>query len=78
VTKVAARLARLEAAVPVPTPVQAFDPGVFTPAQVARMAEIQPRYAALGLAGLTDEELEDLAQIAEAVRGAPGPAGDGP
>lgn len=79
-TKVAVRLARLEAVVPPrreePTP--ELDLSRFTAAQKERMAEIQPRYLELGLAGLTDDELEDLVEIAEIVKAADPPTASWP
>lgn len=67
-TKVAVRLARLESAVPPrrdePTP--DLDLLRLTAVHTERMAEIQPRYLELGLEGLTDDELEDLAEILKA------------
>ncbi len=66
-TRVAVRLAKLEAAVPPrrDEPDYHLDLSRLTPAQKERMAEIQPRYLALGFAGLTDEEIDDLAEVAE-------------
>ena len=44
-----------------------------TAAQKERMAEFQPRYLELGLEELTDDELEDLAAIAEILKAADAP-----
>lgn len=75
-TRVALRLAKLEAAVPTrqDEPERELDLSWLTPAQKERMAEIQPRYLAVRLAGLTDEEINDLAEVAEILK-APESAG---
>ncbi len=75
-TRVAVQLARLEAAVPPrrEEPAPDLDLARLTAAQKERMAEIQPRYLELGLAGLTDDELKDLAEIATILKAAEPPA----
>ena len=74
-TTVAVRLTRLEAAVPPrrEEPAPDLDLARLTAAQKERMAEIQPRYLELGLEGLTDDELEDLAEIATILKAADAP-----
>ncbi len=74
-TKVAVRLARLEVAVLRPVSAPEYDLSRLTAAHKERMAEIQPRYLALGLAGLTDAEVDALAEVAEILQ-APEPQGD--
>lgn len=74
-TRVTFRLARLEAVVPKPVPAPEYDLSRLTAAHKERMAEIQPRYLALGLAGLTDAEVDALAEVAEILQ-APEPQGD--
>lgn len=78
-TKVATRVGKLEAAVPPRRQELApeLDLSRLTVAQKERMAEIQPRYLELGLEGLTDDELEDLAEIATILKAADPPAGAG-
>lgn len=44
---------------PSPPPAPAIDPSRLTSAQRERAAEIQARVLAVGLAGITDEELDD-------------------
>ncbi len=44
---------------PPPPPAPAIDPSSLTPAQKQRAAEIPARLLAVGLSGLTDEDLDD-------------------
>ena len=78
-TRVAVRVGKLEAAVPPrrEEPAPDLDLSRLTAAQKERMAEIQPRYLELGLAGLTDDELEDLAEIAAILKAADPPVEGG-
>ena len=64
-TRVAVRLARLEAAVPRPVPRPAYDLCRLTYDQLGRMAELRERIDAVGMVGLTDGEVEELAEMAE-------------
>ena len=77
VTRVALRLARLEAVVPKPAPPVAYDLSRLTADQGERMAELRERVDAVGLAGLTDAEVEEGAAISEILLAAD-PAGDWP
>ena len=67
-----ARLARLEAAVPKPVPPIAYDLSRLTANQRERMAGLWERIDAVGLSGLTDEEVEEGAAMSEILL-APGP-----
>lgn len=65
-SRVAARLARVAAAVPPPRPpAQDYDLSRLTPDQLARMGVLRGRIDAVGLSGITDDELEELATISE-------------
>ena len=64
-TRVAARLTKLEAAVPTPVLPPAYDLSRLTPDQLERMAELRERVDAVGLSGLTDEEVEEGAAMSE-------------
>lgn len=64
-TKVAARLANLEAVVPKPEPFPAYDLSRLTPDQLERMAELRERVDEVRLSGLTDEEVDELAAMSE-------------
>ena len=77
-TRVAARLAKLEAAIPPPPPpAPAYDLSRLAPAQLARMAVLRGRVDAVGLSGITDGELDELA-VMSGVLLAPEPAGAAP
>jgi len=65
VTKVSVRLTRLEAAVPKPVLRPAYDLARLTADQLERMAELRERIDAVGLAGLTDGEVDELAEMSE-------------
>lgn len=55
------RVGRVEALRPPPPPVPpALDPSRLTAAQMERAAELQARWLAVGVAGLTDAELDDI------------------
>lgn len=62
---VAVRLTRLEAGLPKPSPRIEYDLSRLTPEQMERMRDITARVDEVGLAGLTDEELDEAAAIAE-------------
>lgn len=64
-TGVAVRLARLEAAVPRPVPRPVYDLSRLTPDQLDRMADLRARVDAVGLTGLTDGEVDELAAMSE-------------
>lgn len=64
-TRVAVRLARLEAAVPKPVPRPAYNLSRLTYDQLGRMAELRERADDVGLAGLTDGEVDELAEMSE-------------
>ncbi len=64
-TKVAVRLARVEAMVPKPVPQPAYDLSRLTADQLERMAQLRERVDVVGLSGLTDGEVEELAAISE-------------
>ena len=70
-TRVAVRLAKLEAAVPKPVPPIEYDLSRLTSDQLSRMAELRGRVDEMGLAGLSDGEVEELAEMAEILQ-APG------
>jgi len=65
VTRVAVRLTKLEAAVPKPVTGPAYDLSRLTADQLERMAELRERIDAVGLAGLTDREVDELAGMSE-------------
>lgn len=77
VSKVAVRLAKPEAMVPKPIPQPVYDLSRFTPDQLWRMAELRGRVDEVGLSGLTDGEVEELAGMSEILL-APGPAESAP
>lgn len=77
-TRVAARLTRLEAAVPSPVPAPPYDLSRLTPAQLERMAELRHRVDVVGLSGLTDSEVEELAAMSEVLVAPDPPDGIGP
>ena len=64
-SRVAVRLARLEAAVPKPATRPVYDLSRLTPDQLERMAELRERIDAVGLSGLTDGEVDELAWMSE-------------
>ncbi len=64
-TRVAARLAKLEAAVPEPVTGPAYDLSQLTAEQLERMAELRERIDVVGLSGLSDGEMEELAEMSE-------------
>ena len=76
-TRVAVRLARLEAAVPKPVPRPVYDFSRLSPDQLERMAELRERVNAVGLSGLTDGEVEELAEMTEILVAPDPPAGSG-
>lgn len=54
---------------PPPPPAPPVDPSRLTPAQRERAAEIQARLLAVGLAGLTDNELDDALALQQLLTG---------
>jgi len=62
---VAVRVGKLEAAVPPPVPRPAYDLSRLTAAQLERMGELRGRADRVGLSGLTDEEVDELAAMSE-------------
>ncbi len=55
------RLDGLRAALPEPpAPMPPIDPSRFTKEQIVRMAELQERWQAVGIEGLTDAELDEV------------------
>jgi hypothetical protein len=73
VTRVAVRLARLEAAVPRPVCPPAYDLSRLSADQLERMAALRERVDAVGLPGLTDEEVDELAAMSEILLAADAP-----
>ncbi len=72
-TRLRVRLDRVEAALPEPPPpVPPLDSSRLTEEQIVRMAELQERWQAVGLAGLTDTELDEVIAVQE-ILAAPGP-----
>ena len=61
--QMSSRLDRLQAAIPPPRPVRLHDLTRLTPDQRRRLAELSERYQAVGLEGLTDTELEEIAHL---------------
>jgi predicted MarR family transcription regulator len=59
------RLDRVNAAVPKPVAEPVYDLSRLSAEQLERMAEIRARVDAVGLEGLTDAEVEEVAAIAE-------------
>ncbi len=58
------RLEGLRAALPEPSPpVPPIDPSRLSTEQLVRMAELQERWLAVGLAGLTDAELDEVIAV---------------
>lgn len=76
-TKLAPRLAKLEAAVPMPVPAPVYDLSRLTPGQLRRMGELRGRIDAVGLPGLTDGEVDELAEMSEILM-APAPVETAP
>ena len=66
-SKVASRLAKLEAVVPKPPPQIEYDFSRLTPDQMARAGQLRRRVDEVGLEGLTDEELDEAAAIRELI-----------
>jgi len=64
-TRVAIRLAKVEAAVPKPVIRPAYDLSRLTADQLERMAELRERVDAVGLSGLTDGEVDELAAMSK-------------
>ena len=64
-TRVGVRLTRLEAAVPKPLTGPAYELSRLTADQLEWMAELRERIDAVGLAGLTDVEVDELAGMSE-------------
>ena len=70
------RLEGLRAALPEPSPpVPPLDPTRLTKAQIVRMAELQTRWQAVGIEGLTDAELDEVIAV-QKILTAPG-SGEG-
>jgi hypothetical protein len=68
VTALDRRLTRLRQSLPPPPPPpRAFDFGRFSPDQQARWEQLSERFAAVGLSGLTDAEVMEIADL-EALR----------
>ncbi len=64
--RLGARVGRVRAALPEPSPpVPPLDPSRFTTGQLIRLAELQERWLAVGLAGLTDTELDEVIAVQE-------------
>lgn len=60
------RVGRVETLRPPPPPVPPpLDPSRLTPAQTERAAVLQERFLAVGVAGLTDDELEEIIALRE-------------
>ena len=57
------RLDRLRAAIPLPRLPREHDLSRLTPDRRMRLAELSERYQAVGLTGLTDTELEEIAHL---------------
>ncbi len=71
--RLGARVGRVRAALPdPPPPAPPIDPSRLSTEQLVRMAELQERWLAVGLAGLTYEELEEIIALQEILT-APGP-----
>ncbi len=67
------RVDRVRASLPEPpTSATSVDTSRLTTEQIVRMAELQERWLAVGLAGLTYEELEEIIALQEILT-APGP-----
>ncbi len=67
------RVGRIKAASPdPPSPMPPLDLSRLTTAQVVRMAELQERWLAVGLSGVTDGELDEVIGVRE-ILAAPGP-----
>ena len=75
-TRGAARLARLEAAVPRPVPQREYDLSRLTADQLERMAQLRERVDAVGLDGLSEDEFWELTELSEILL-APEPPGGG-
>jgi hypothetical protein len=69
VKQLSVRLDRVKAALPEPPPpLPPLDPSRLTAAQLVRMAELQERWQAVGIAGLTSDELEEIIALREVLR----------
>ncbi len=67
------RVDRVRAAMPEPPPpAPPIDPSRLTTAQLIRLAELQERWQAVGLSGLTDAELDEVIAVQEILT-PPGP-----
>ncbi len=67
------RVERVKEALPKPPPpAPPLDPSCMTKEQLVRMAELQERWLAVGLSGLTDGELDEVIAVQEILT-APGP-----
>ena len=68
------RLTRLHQALPPPPPPpREFDFGRFSPDQQARWEQLSERFAAVGLSGLTDAEVGEIADLVSILERADGP-----
>src|SRR5215203_3869343 len=66
VKRLGVRVGRVEALRPPPPPAPSLpDPSRLTQAQTERAAELQTRWLAVGVAGLTSEELEEIIALQE-------------
>ncbi len=62
--RLGARVERVKEALPKPPPpVPPIDPSRLSTEQIVRMAELQERWQAVGLAGLTDAELDEVIAV---------------
>lgn len=59
------RVGRVAALVPPPPPPPPFDASRLTPAQKQRAAQLQGRWLAVGVSGLTYDELEEIIALRE-------------
>ena len=64
-TRAAVRLTKLEAAVPKPVTGPAYDLSRLTAHQLERMAELHERIDVVGLPGLINQEVDELAAMSE-------------
>ncbi len=63
------RVGRIEALTPPPPPTPPpLDPSRLTPVQMERAAELQTRWLAVGVSGLTYEELEEIIALREILK----------
>ena len=67
--RLSVRLDLVKAALPEPPPpLPPLDPSRLTTAQNVRMAELQDRWQAVGIEGLTADELEEIIALGEILR----------